>query len=100
MSDDTKKLFDKVFGEMAAEHMKKKRESELSEPTGDFTELLPCPFCGGEAHYTAYKSEYGGEKHNVECAACGAEAGWGDSTGGLSWTTEIAAKNAWNRRAR
>ena len=63
------------------------------------TELKPCPFCGDEAHHTAYIDAYQAERHNVECMACGAEAGYGDSTGGLSWTTKEAAYKQWNTRA-
>ena len=64
--------------------------------------LAPCPFCGGEAHHTTYKHPYmmgDTERHNIECMDCGAEAGYGDSTGGLSWTTKEAAYKQWNTRA-
>lgn len=60
--------------------------------------LKPCPFCEGEASHTAYRDTYQAERHNVECTVCGAEAGYGDSTGGLSWTTKEAAYKQWNTR--
>lgn len=61
-------------------------------------DLKPCPFCGGEAHHTSYKDAYKAERHNIQCSECGAEAGYGDITGGLSWSSYEVAKAAWNRR--
>ncbi len=50
-------------------------------------ELLPCPFCGGEAKY--HGSE---DMVRIECKACGANpSGWWDET-------EDAVKE-WNQRA-
>jgi Lar family restriction alleviation protein len=37
-------------------------------------DLLPCPFCGGEAEYTGGPAQ----GYHVECKACLAASGWGD----------------------
>ena len=63
------------------------------------SDLKPCPYCGGEASHRAYTDAYELEKHNIECANCGAEAGYGDCTGGLSWSSKDKAFKAWNNRA-
>ncbi|AUR93092.1 restriction alleviation protein [Vibrio phage 1.182.O._10N.286.46.E1] len=70
------------------------------EEMSDMTEenLAPCPFCGGKAHHSVY-ALCGPERHNIECMDCGAEAGYGDGTGGLSWTTKEVAYKQWNTRA-
>lgn len=52
------------------------------------SELLPCPFCGGEAR-THYVKGY--ELWEVSCGQCGVELS--------SYLSEADAINAWNRRA-
>ena len=49
-------------------------------------ELLPCPFCGGEAR--RYENDTFG--NGVRCAKCGAKVNGFASTG--------SATRAWNRR--
>lgn len=53
------------------------------------TELLPCPFCGGEARMLGTKERW----FNPACsnAECGCE--WTDS-----YATEAEAVEAWNKR--
>jgi Lar family restriction alleviation protein len=51
------------------------------------TQLLPCPFCGGDAQTDFIE----GESYLIECYACRAETGIKDS--------EEDAIAAWNRRA-
>ena len=52
------------------------------------TELLPCPFCGGEAS----KRLFYGARYGVYCDECDA------CVGGL-FNTEAEAISAWNARA-
>lgn len=50
------------------------------------TELLPCPFCGGEAcHYAP-----GPVEHHIECVDCYAD---------IKKDSEFEAIEAWNTRA-
>ena len=50
------------------------------------TELLPCPFCGGDA----FTGETLTSLYVVLCRGCGAETG--------AWDTEAEAIAAWNQR--
>lgn len=52
------------------------------------SELLPCPFCGGEAHITNFEV-FGGVRY-VICEDCGAR---------MQKPTEQEAVTAWNTRA-
>lgn len=54
-------------------------------------ELLPCPFCGGEAEILTAESMYGGNLYGVLCDCC---AGRTDV-----FVTEAEAIAAWNSRA-
>ena len=51
------------------------------------TELLPCPFCGGDA----FTGETLTSLYVVLCRGCGAETG--------AWDTEAEAIAAWNQRS-
>ena len=53
------------------------------------TELLPCPFCGGEARETS-PEERGDEYWRITCASCGARIGG---------TNRRMNREAWNTRA-
>ena len=55
------------------------------------TELLPCPFCGGEAEMLTAESMHGGNLYGVMCNCC---AGRTDV-----FDTEAEAIAAWNARA-
>lgn len=56
--------------------------------------LAPCPFCGGEAHYSAY---YGAV--TVVCSKCGAKSkSVGDRKNGPT-DKHGAVRDAWNKRA-
>lgn len=55
------------------------------------TELLRCPFCGGEAETLTAESMHGGNLYGVMCANC---AGRSDV-----YDTEAEAIAAWNSRA-
>lgn len=66
------------------------------------SELLPCPFCGGEAFVNDDPTGNGGKPHmsgnvglgrlwSVECDECGADAGF--------WQDRNVAIAAWNSRA-
>lgn len=55
------------------------------------SELLPCPFCGGEAEILTAESMYGGNLYGVLCDCC---AGRTDV-----FDTEAEAIAAWNSRA-
>ena len=65
------------------------------------SELLPCPFCGGEAFVNDDPTGNGGKPHmsgnvglgrlwSVECDECGADAGF--------WQDRDVAIAAWNSR--
>lgn len=57
------------------------------------SELLPCPFCGGENIETSYKDTFSGDfRRGVYCADC---------CGGIYpyYGTEAEAVEAWNTRA-
>lgn len=54
-------------------------------------ELLPCPFCGGEAETLTAESMHGGNLYGVMCANC---AGRSDV-----YDIEAEAIAAWNSRA-
>lgn len=57
----------------------KAQASELSEPTGDSTELLPCPFCGGPAEadtqraYAPLGGGLTGKQVAIYCHECPAD---------------------------
>lgn len=55
------------------------------------TELLPCPFCGGEAETLTAESMYGGYLFGIMCNDCRSR--------GDVYTTEAEAIAAWNSRA-
>lgn len=67
------------------------------------SELLPCPFCGGEAFVNDDPTGNGGKPHmngnvgigrlwSVECDECGADAGF--------WQDRNVAIAAWNTRVK
>ena len=72
-------------------------EAALVDDTGQTAyseQLLPCPFCGGEAH-AALAAYAGGATAHVVCDACGAKVyGYGRDERGLRDAVE-----RWNRRA-
>jgi Lar family restriction alleviation protein len=53
-------------------------------------ELLPCPFCGGEARIGVEKYWYPKVSRRAICEKCYSSTGWYD--------TEEQAINAWNTR--
>lgn len=55
-------------------------------------ELLPCPFCGGEAEKFTFTSE-GSSKECVRCKECGISTGWFFGTGNDKNLAKV-----WNRR--
>ena len=57
--------------------------------------LLPCPFCGAEAHYANWVGGGG-----VYCTNCGAKIlrDHGKGEEGLTYGADIAAE-AWNKRS-
>lgn len=55
------------------------------------TELLPCPFCGGEAETLTAESMYGGYLFGIMCNDCRSR--------GDVYDTEAEAIAAWNSRA-
>lgn len=55
------------------------------------SELLPCPFCGGEAEILTAESMHGGNLYGVMCDCCAGRADVYD--------TEAEAIAAWNTRA-
>lgn len=55
------------------------------------SELLPCPFCGGEAKILTAESMHGGNLYGVMCDCCAGRADVYD--------TEAEAIEAWNTRA-
>ena len=66
-------------------------------PIPNVSELLPCPFCGGQAYYT--QSVNGSQMHYIGCSSCGI-AFKAQETGGpgfVKLTKDIVA--AWNKRA-
>lgn len=58
------------------------------------TELLPCPFCGGEAklYSVGTGSPHYGHYHQVVCQGC-------LTASGAYWSGEQSAIDAWNTRA-
>lgn len=64
-----------------AEHMLRAEDAE----TRRWTELIPCPFCGGGA-----KHAFGMDEHWVLCTVCGA-------SGKMAHTRQHAV-DAWNTR--
>lgn len=63
------------------------------------TELLPCPFCGGEG---IEKWADGGRAINwIECSDCGAKGPWAkighDGSGARNWNTRAAPKELAHR---
>ena len=63
-------------------------------------DLLPCPFCGGEAH--EFETEHDSEhQYQVQCRGCGAEiAFWSPWTAGAGQraTAALDCVERWNRR--
>lgn len=56
----------------------------------DTSELKPCPFCGGESHYSEYWPHWDTKEHAVWCfAECG---------GRVTAPTKTKAISAWNTR--
>lgn len=55
------------------------------------SELLPCPFCGGEAETLTAESMYGGYLFGIMCNDCRSR--------GDVYDTEEEAIEAWNTRA-
>ena len=61
------------------------------------TELLPCPFCGGEAsigrrdYCFEDSNEYAMSAHYVECSTCYVRT--------IEYKSKDGAADAWNRRA-
>ena len=53
-------------------------------------ELLPCPFCGGEAHYWEADGFEGAPAWRVACRNCGAAT---------ALSGEAFVRDLWNRRA-
>lgn len=60
-----------------------RNENSTNEP-----ELLPCPFCGGEAEYEIYGDE--NEYDQVKCKQCGF---WFDAP-----NYDVSSREIWNRR--
>jgi Lar family restriction alleviation protein len=64
-------------------------------------ELLPCPFCGGEAH--EFSSEIDGDGHFiVQCKSCGAEMSrWVQASMSDDYraASQLDAVTSWNTRA-
>ena len=59
------------------------------------TELLPCPFCGGEAELSSRKAANGRKLYRYRCSECHAAIGrWNGGISGHPWT----AREAWNTR--
>ena len=54
------------------------------------SELLPCPFCGGEAYSIELVDRFI-TKHAIECKECGAHTGY--------YWNAVEAINRWNTRA-
>ena len=54
-------------------------------------ELLPCPFCGGEAILTSRETNYFATRFFVICDNCHASSKWCQN--------KEEAAEAWNRRA-
>jgi Lar family restriction alleviation protein len=54
-------------------------------------DLLPCPFCGGEAKLYQSDPRLPGSSCNVECPGCGSESAW--------FISADLAITAWNTRA-
>ena len=54
-------------------------------------ELLPCPFCGGEANLIAVDYNDGDIWYRPECSEC--KCGWQEN-----YETEDEAIEAWNTR--
>jgi len=63
----------------------------------DATELLPCPFCGGEADYEEIKCPNGKINWSIGCPNGAADCTGYQSLQEFARKTEAAA--AWNRRA-
>lgn len=67
----------------------KKKEGVLPSELSD---LLDCPFCGGEPVMRSLKSkEIDRNRHFIHCRSCGADGGWAKN--------ENNAINLWNQRA-
>lgn len=59
------------------------------------TELLPCPFCGGEAWLNDYEAKHGDMtpmSRCPQCKSCGCNLGY--------FPTPAKATGAWNTRAK
>lgn len=83
--------FESIFETyMAAKFPGRASGSAIAAPAtagAEFAELLPCPFCGGQAHHQNWK----GNENAVWCDTCSV---------GTAWTSTRAKCNAdWNRRA-
>lgn len=66
-------------------------------------ELLPCPFCGGQANFRAFASAiYGADGVIVRCMGCGASTKyWADVEVAEAVSIGMdAAAAAWNQRCK
>lgn len=70
---------------------KKRIELRMGRTDGIMTELLPCPFCGGEAEMLTAESMNGGYLFGIMCNDCRSR--------GDVYDTEAEAIAAWNTRA-
>lgn len=66
--------------------------AELEVTTVQWTHLLPCPFCGGEAVPCYQRDDIGDWK--VKCTGCGAVS----CPDGMRYDRDLAIAD-WNRRA-
>lgn len=89
MSEHTWRELDRADMDAAAAHAVE-MENRAGQDSGRTGELLPCPFCGGEAETSAERFERTLLSW-VYCKECGAAGGYRH--------TEAEAIKAWNTRA-